>query len=114
MPDIVAIGEPLFELNQPPGNIVNRASLPTCDRAGNAVDPPDSIVNQTVLAEANLQGANFDQAELMDAWLNGADLTGAVNLTCDQVELANLDRQTRLPAHLKITWTSENQFSCSE
>jgi len=77
-------------------------------------DLTEADLTGAVLAEADLKGANLKDAELMDAWLNGADLTGALNLTCDQIELANLDRETRLPDYLKITWTSDTEFTCCE
>ena len=50
-----------------------------------------------VLSEANLSGADLEGAELMDAYLHGANLKDAVNLTCDQIELSNFDKQTVFP-----------------
>jgi hypothetical protein len=83
-----------------------RADLSGADLSG-------ADLSSAVLAEANLTGANFSEAELMDTWLNGADLSGAVNLTCDQIEEANIDQDTKLPDYIKITWNDNGTFDCS-
>ena len=67
-----------------------------------------------VLSEANLKGANLSGAELEDAYLHGADLTSVSNLTCDQLDLANFDKETRFPEYIKISWDSEASFVCCE
>ena len=70
--------------------------------------------NSAVLIEANLKGANLEDADFTDAYLAGSDLSQALNLTCDQLELANLDRDTRLPDYIQITWLSDTHFECKE
>lgn len=67
-----------------------------------------------VLSEANLKGANLSGAELEDAYLHGADLTSVSNLTCDQLDLANFDKETRFPEYIQISWDSEASFVCCE
>ena len=67
-----------------------------------------------VLSEANLKGANLDGAELEDAYLHGADLTSVSNLTCDQLELANFDKETRFPDYIQMSWGSEGSSVCCE
>ena len=67
-----------------------------------------------VLSEANLKGANLDGVELEDAYLHGADLSSVSNLTCDQLELANFDKETRFPEYIQLTWDSDENFSCCE
>ena len=67
-----------------------------------------------VLSEANLKGANLNGAELEDAYLNGADLTNVSNLTCDQLDLANFDKETLFPDYIKISWSSGESFDCCE
>ena len=67
-----------------------------------------------VLSEANLKGANLEGAELEDAFLHGADLTNVVNLTCDQLDLANFDNETKFPEYIQIDWSSDKTFTCCE
>jgi uncharacterized protein YjbI with pentapeptide repeats len=67
-----------------------------------------------VLSEADLAGADLKDAEFMDAYLCGANLAGVRNLTCDQLELANLDRDTKLPDYISLQWVSDTAFRCSE
>ena len=67
-----------------------------------------------VMSEANLKGANLEGAELEDAFLHGADLTDVVNLTCDQLDLANFDNETKFPANIQINWSCDKTFTCCE
>ena len=67
-----------------------------------------------VLSEANLKGANLNGTELDDAYLHGADLTSVSNLTCDQLELANFDKETRFPDYIQMNWSSGESFDCCE
>jgi uncharacterized protein YjbI with pentapeptide repeats len=75
-----------------------------------------SNVNFTkaVLVEADLSGANMEDAELEDAHLNGANLEGVINLTADQLDLAFLDKETKLPDNIEITWINEELFECKD
>ncbi len=70
--------------------------------------------NSAVLSEATLNGANLEDADFTEAYLCGVDLSQTLNLTCDQLELAYLDRNTRLPDYLQITWVSDTIFKCKE
>ena len=70
--------------------------------------------NSAVLSEAQLNGANLEDADFTEAYLCGVDLSLALNLTCDQLELAYLDRDTRLPDYIQITWVSDTVFECKE
>ncbi|MDP7058130.1 MAG: pentapeptide repeat-containing protein [Nitrospinaceae bacterium] len=63
-----------------------------------------------VISEANLRGADLKGADLEDAFLSGTDLTGVSNLTCDQIELANFDKETRFPDYIQISWNTEKDF----
>lgn len=51
-------------------------------------------------ANANFRGADFRDAILAGTILKGADLTGARNLTKQQIESAIIDAKTLLPAGL--------------
>ncbi len=65
-----------------------------------------------VLSEANLHGANLDDADFTETYLCGVDLSQVLNLTCDQLEQAYLDRETLLPDYIQITWLSDTTFEC--
>jgi len=67
-----------------------------------------------VLSEATLNGANLEDADFTEAYLCGVDLSQALNLTCDQLELAYLDRETRLPDYIQIKWLTDSTFECQE
>ena len=81
---------------------LSKANLTNADMSG------------AVMSEANLRGANLNGAELEDAFLHGADLTGVTNLTCEQLDLANFDTETRFPEYIEISWSSEKNFTCCE
>jgi uncharacterized protein YjbI with pentapeptide repeats len=69
-------------------------------------------LTQAVLSEANLSGADMNEAELTDTFLNGANLQGVHNLTCDQIELANFDKDTVFPSYMTIKWSSDGICEC--
>ena len=87
------------------------AKLMEADLAG--ADLRGADLSTAYLIRANLSGADLDDADLEDAYLSGADLTDVSNLTCDQIELANFDEDTRFPDYIQITWTSEKNCTCS-
>ena len=69
-------------------------------------------LTQAVLSEANLSCADMNEAELTDTFLNGANLQGVLNLTCDQIELANIDKDTVLPSYMTIKWSNDRICEC--
>jgi uncharacterized protein YjbI with pentapeptide repeats len=69
-------------------------------------------LTQAVLSEANLSGADMSEAELTDTFLNGANLQGVFNLTCDQIELANFDKDTVFPNYMTIKWSADGICEC--
>ena len=71
-------------------------------------------LTQAVLSEANLSGVDFDGAELTDTFLNGANLRNALNLTCDQLDLANYDQETIFPDYITIKWSQDGCCECFE
>lgn len=89
------------------GAYLIRANLSGANLAG-------ANLTQAVISEANLSGAIFSGADLSDAYLCGADLSDAVNLTCGQIELARIDRNTKLPDNIKIAWISDTAYECEE
>ena len=64
------------------------------------------------LSEADLQEADLEDAELLETHLEGADLRKVKNLTCEQIEDAYIDKNTKFPDYLEISWTSDNSFTC--
>ena len=71
-------------------------------------------LTQAVLSEADLSGADLEGAELTDTFLNGANLKDALNLTCDQIDLANYDKETIFPDYITIKWSSDGFCECIE
>ena len=74
----------------------------------------EADLTQAVLSEANLSDADLEGAELMDSYLHGANLKGVVHLTCDQIELANFDKDTVFPDYITIHWTEDGYCECQE
>ena len=56
--------------------------------------------------------ANLFITDLKETDLRGANLDQAMHLTCDQVKLALIDKSTRLPDYLILTWSSESAYTC--
>jgi uncharacterized protein YjbI with pentapeptide repeats len=61
----------------------------------------DADLYNVRLNNADLNGTNFKGTILLDTDLRGADLSGALNLTTDQVRWASIDSTTLLPDYLK-------------
>ena len=69
------------------------------------------------LRNANLSGAqlvlsNLDNANLEGADLRGATLYRAKNVTCEQIESAIIDKDTRLPDYIEITGSPDSTYQC--
>ncbi len=87
---------------------LNPDVLPPLDIRGAFVRRTD--LSGASLRKANLSGADatnaifvgadFEDADLTDTILIGADLSGAKNLTLDQLKSAILDRTTILPSYI--------------
>ncbi|MEE9258791.1 MAG: pentapeptide repeat-containing protein [Nitrospinaceae bacterium] len=77
-------------------------------------DLREADLSRAIISEADLKGADLEGAELCDAYLNGADLSGVRNLTCDQLELANFDRETKFPENIIITWDADGGWECGD
>jgi hypothetical protein len=63
----------------------------------------EAQLQRAFLAGAQLQGANLVRANLAGAQLQGADLREVKNLTQDQINLACVDKHTKLPEEPKLT-----------
>ncbi len=72
------------------------------------------ILVDAELAGGNLQGAHLGSAKLERANLWGTDLKNTFNLTAKQIQESRIDRSTILPTNLKVTWTSDNKFTCED
>jgi len=46
------------------------------------------------------------------ALYKGADLSGAKNLTCEQIQSATIDKETKLPNYIKVTWADDDTYTC--
>tara|TARA_Y100001934_G_scaffold235794_1_gene286819 strand:- start:174 stop:584 length:411 start_codon:yes stop_codon:yes gene_type:complete len=88
------------------------AYLIKADLSGSNLSRAD--LTQAVLSEADLSGVNFEDAELTDTFLNGANLKDARNLTCDQLDLANYDKDTIFPDYINIKWSPDGYCECFE
>ncbi|PIQ95499.1 MAG: hypothetical protein COV67_14580 [Nitrospinae bacterium CG11_big_fil_rev_8_21_14_0_20_56_8] len=84
-----------------------KADLSNADLSG-------ADLSGTIFSDADLSGANLEGADTSDAFFNGANLTGARGLTCDQVALANIDRETRFPDYIQIAWGEGKHYECCE
>ena len=71
-------------------------------------------LTSSVISEGILKKANLEDAELEDAFLHGADLSEALNLTPDQIESAYIDKDTKMPKYIEVIWVSDTGFSCRE
>ncbi len=69
------------------------------------------------LSFANLSNVEFsdcdlERAHLEDTDLKGADLRKAKNLTYRQINSAKIDRKTKLPDNISITWYDDGTYGC--
>jgi uncharacterized protein YjbI with pentapeptide repeats len=71
-------------------------------------------LTSSIISEGILKNANLEDAELEDAFMHGTDLSGAINLTPDQIESAYIDKETKVPEYIEINWTSDTGYSCRE
>jgi len=81
-----------------------------------------AILNFVHFDNASLRGTNLEGASLLDAQFNntnlrkanlkGANLKDARNLTCDQIESAIFDKNTRLPDYILLDRSFPSTFSC--
>ena len=65
------------------------------------------------------RGTGISHSNLLGADLSGVDIRGArlvyvENLECHQLNSAKIDRKTKLPDHIQITWISGSDFECAE
>ncbi len=114
--------------------ILNGADLNDCNLSGTNFHGTELVAAN--FRESNMAGANLSEANLMAADFGGADLTGAdlsecaVNIanftgaqlrgadlrgtsfTCKQLCTALVDKTTRIPGHITLTWTSDTTFDC--
>ena len=67
-----------------------------------------------VLSEANLTNAKLDDADLSEAYLNGVNLETVTGLTAEQIESAYIDRGSKFPSHIQVTWDENDNFTVSE
>jgi uncharacterized protein YjbI with pentapeptide repeats len=64
------------------------------------------------LTKANLIQVDFLATDLSRADLREADLIYAKNLSCHQIESAEINQKTRLPDYIKVTWAEDGSYTC--
>lgn len=69
-------------------------------------------LSDTKLINSKMTGPNLQSATLFNTNLKGADLGGAKNLTCQQLQSAEIDRKTKLPDYIKVTWADDDTYTC--
>jgi len=55
---------------------------------------------------------NLREANLSKADLGCTDLREAKNLTCEQIQSSKIDRNTKLPDYIKVTWMDDDTYTC--
>ncbi len=70
------------------------------------------------LEGADLRNANLEMADLRGAKMNWADISqanlqGVKNLTCEQIEYAEISKETKLPNYMEKIWNEDAQkYNC--
>jgi uncharacterized protein YjbI with pentapeptide repeats len=60
----------------------------------------------------NLKDVNLYRANLSNTMLKGANLSTTVNLTCEQIKSAVIDKNTKLPDYIFLKDSSPSNFNC--
>ena len=61
---------------------------------------------------ADFKRANLMKVDVMKSDLRGANLKETLNLGCEQISSAIIDRETLLPSYLDVTWRGQDVFEC--
>jgi hypothetical protein len=77
----------------------------------------DTILKNTFLSHADLSESvfidcDFSSTNLQKTNLKGADLKKVSNLSCPQIKEAIIDKETKFPDHIKITWNDDGTYEC--
>ena len=105
--EIVWKSENEFECRENYSNkILKEYNFKETDLSGSLIDNSD--LEFANLRKANLFGAdlrltNLDSASFYNTDLRSANLQKTKNLTCNQLQIANVDSETILPNYLKIS-----------
>ena len=95
--------------------ILREASLIQADLQGANLRNANLIstkLNFSNLRKADFSNANFFKADLSNVILNGANLVSVINITCDQIESAVIDKNTRLPNYITFTGSPGSAYEC--
>ena len=112
-------GSPLYNLDLSAIDL-SRARLDGADLTNaklNEADLSEAGLINVSLNGSDLRGANLFKAKLFLANLTKADLRGAnlkhvKNLTCDQIQSAVIDKNTRLPDYIYLTGSPDSSYEC--
>ena len=91
------------------------ADLSQANLSGTVLRGANLIAAKFKLADlhgANFLNANVYRADFRDTILNGADLSHAVGITCDQIKSAIIDENTRLPDYISMGGPAKSVFKC--
>ena len=69
-------------------------------------------LNSADLRGAKFHNTNLFRTDLRNAILKGVDLSTVINITCEQIESAVIDKDTRLPDYIRITKSPSSEFNC--
>lgn len=61
---------------------------------------------------ADPRGLNLQGADLHATDFRGVNLTQTLNLTCLQIKAAKVDRKTKFPDYIKVTWADDDTYTC--
>ena len=87
------------------GAVLTQAKLQGANLSG-------ANLTDAYLNESDLQEADLEDTELLETHLDGADLRKVKNLTCEQIEDAYIDKNTKFPDYIKISWINDDTFTC--
>ena len=71
-------------------------------------------LNSANLNGADLQYANLFMADLRKTLLKGANLSTAINITCEQIQSAVIDKNTQFPDYIQITGSPGSTYQCKD
>ena len=69
-------------------------------------------LNSADLRGAKFHNTNLFSTDLRNAILKGVDLSTVINITCEQIESAVIDKETRFPDYILIAGSPGSTYQC--